>query len=80
MHQNAMFSGIVYLQTDDNSGVISFAPPARSYLDSLIALDFDEENIYNLVSFRLYLKSMILLYFLHVYIIKFLHVILHKKD
>ena len=47
MHQNAMFSGIVYLQTDDNSGVISFAPPARSYLDSLIALEYDEENIYN---------------------------------
>jgi len=43
-HRNSMFSGVLYIQTDENSGGINFL---KFNNDSNILLDAEEYNLYN---------------------------------
>jgi len=43
-HRNSMFSGVLYIQTDENSGGINFS---KFNNDSNILLDAEEYNLYN---------------------------------
>jgi uncharacterized protein (TIGR02466 family) len=46
-HPNSLYSGVVYLQTDQNSGSITFHERLPTLFPSEIELDIDEYNILN---------------------------------
>lgn len=46
-HSNSLFSGVVYLQVDENSGNIVFSSASNNVLPYQIAPGIEEYNIYN---------------------------------
>jgi uncharacterized protein (TIGR02466 family) len=46
-HPNSIISGVLYLQTDDNTGNIVFSNEVAKTFSTTLQLDFKEFNIYN---------------------------------